>query len=392
MNVAVLSKVKSKMKIVAIAGSQIPSDTANSIQVMKACSALVQLGHDLTLIVPQLPVTNYQLPTIQQHYGISASFPIEWLSGPSRRLFTWNSVRRALKLKPDLLYTWFPQSAVFGLLFGKPTIFEAHLQPTGRFGPAWHRAFARLRGKKRVACITEALRKTLDHDFGMHLRADEFVIAPNGVELERFASLPDPSTSLRTGPEWARGTLGLREAPTVLCAGHLYAGRGVDLFLALAESLSDAHFVWVGGRASDVEEWTRKAAGLSNVSFIGFVPNAELPRYLAAADVLLMPYARSILGSSGDASSASVASPMKMFEYMAAGRAILTSDLPVIREVLDDSSAAFAPPEDAPAWIAALKSLLADPARRAALASTARRNVEKYTWLARAKKILDGIM
>jgi glycosyltransferase involved in cell wall biosynthesis len=217
----------------------------------------------------------------------------------------------------------------------------------------------------------------------MHLRADEFVIAPNGVELERFASIPDP--------ERARQTLGFRDAPTVLCAGHLYAGRGVDLFLALAEALPDAHFVWVGGRASDVEEWKRKAARLSNVTFVGFVPNVELPRYLAAADVLLMPYARSILGSSGDASSASVASPMKMFEYMAAGRAILTSDLPVIREVLDNSSAAFAPPEDAPAWTAALKSLLADPARRAALASTARREVEKYAWLARAEKILTGL-
>ena len=369
------------MKIVAIAGSTIPSDTANSIQVMKACSALAQLGHDITLIVPETNVERLTF-NVQQHYGIETTFPIEWLTSTNRKLFTWNSVRRALKLKPDLLYTWFPQSAVFGLLAGKPTIFEAHLQPTGRFGPAWHRAFARLRGKKRVACITDALRKTLDHDFGMHLRTDEFVIAPNGVELERFASIPSP--------ERARQILGLREAPTVLCAGHLYAGRGVDLFLALAESLSDAHFVWVGGRQADVEEWKRKAAGLSNVSFVGFVPNVELPRYLAAADVLLMPYARSILGSSGDASSASVASPMKMFEYMAAGRAILTSDLPVIREVLDDSSAAFAPPEDAPAWIAALKSLLADPARRAAFASTARRNVEKYTWLARAEKILDG--
>ncbi|MFZ5858176.1 MAG: glycosyltransferase family 4 protein [Chloroflexota bacterium] len=371
------------MKIVAIAGSTIPSDTANSIQVMKACSALAQLGHEVTLIVPDFDLRPLTFD-IQKHYGISASFPIEWLTSTNRRLFTWNSVRRALKLKPDLIYTWFPQSAVFGLLAGKPTIFEAHLQPTGRFGPAWHRAFARLRGKKRAACITDALRKTLDHDFGMHLRADEFIIAPNGVELERFASIPDPAR--------ARQTLGLRDAPTVLCAGHLYAGRGVDLFLALAESLPDAHFVWVGGRASDVEEWTRKAAGSRNVSFVGFVPNVELPRYLAAADILLMPYARSILGSSGDASSASVASPMKMFEYMAAGRAILTSDLPVIREVLDDSSAAFAPPEDAPAWIAALQSLLADPARRAALASTARRNVEKYTWLARAEKILDGFV
>lgn len=384
------------MNIIAIAGSTIPSDTANSIQVMKACSALVQLGHDLTLIVHQPPIANYQvppdqLPTIQQLYGISASFPIEWLTG-SRRLFPFRAVRRALKLKPDLIYTWFPQSAVLSLLAGKPTIFEAHLQPTGRFGPAWHRLLAAIPGKKRVACITRALQQTLERDFGMRLRAEEFVIAPNGVELERFASLPDPSTSLRTSPERARQTLGLRAAPTMLCAGHLYAGRGADLFLALAESLPEAHFVWVGGRASDVQEWKRKAAHLSNVSFLGFVPNAELPRYLAAADVLLMPYARTILGSSGEASSAAVASPMKMFEYMAAGRAILTSDLPVIREVLDDSSAAFAPPEDAPAWIAALTSLLADPARRAALASTARRNVEQYTWLARAGKILNGFL
>jgi glycosyltransferase involved in cell wall biosynthesis len=131
---------------------------------------------------------------------------------------------------------------------------------------------------------------------------------------------------------------------------------------------------------------------LSNVTFTGFVPNIDLPRYLAAADVLLMPYARSILGSSGSADSAAVASPMKMFEYMAAGRAILTSDLPVIREVLDESFAAFAPPEDAPAWTAALQSLLADPARRAVLASNARREVEKYTWLARAQKILTGFL
>jgi glycosyltransferase involved in cell wall biosynthesis len=76
---------------------------------------------------------------------------------------------------------------------------------------------------------------------------------------------------------------------------------------------------------------------------------------------------------------------------MAAGRAILTSDLPVIREVLDDSCAAFAPPENPSAWLAALKQLLPDSGLRARLASNARREVEKYTWVARAQKILDGI-
>jgi glycosyltransferase involved in cell wall biosynthesis len=373
------------MKIVAIAGSRVPSDTANSIQVMKACSALTQLGHDLTLIVPENNVERSTF-NVQQHYGINTSFPIEWLSGSSRRFFTINSVRRALKLKPDLLYVWMPQSAVFGLLARIPTIFEIHIQPSGLLGPTWHRAFAKLPGHKRLACITQAMQWILETDYHMTMRPADVIIAPNGVELERFASLPDP--------EWARQTLGLRDAPTVLCAGHLYAGRGADLFLQLAESARDASFVWVGGRPDDVEEWSgkAKARGLTNVTFLGFVPNIELPRYLAAADVLLMPYARSIFGSSGTADSASIASPMKMFEYMAAGRAILTSDLPVIREVLNESSAVFCEPGDAAAWSSALKRLLDDPARRMSLASNARRKAEKYTWLARAQKILAGFL
>lgn len=377
------------MKILAIAGSRIPSDTANSIQVMKTCSALVQLGHDLTLIVPALesgglPSEQKQASSLQKHYGLNTSFSIEWLSGSSRRLFTFNAVRQALKHKPDLLYVWMPQSAVFGLLFHVPTIFEIHIQPSGFLGPVWHRAFAKLSGRKRLVCITDAMKNLLATKYQMQMRASDVVIAPNGVELERFVSLPDPIE--------ARGSLRLHESPTVLCAGHLYAGRGADLFLQLAESTPGARFVWVGGRPNDVEEWSEKAEarGLRNVSFLGFVPNVELPKFLAAADVLLMPYARSIYGSSGSADSASVASPMKMFEYMAAGRAILTSDLPVIREVLDESSAMFVPPEDASAWTSALKSLLEDSPRRNALARNARRKVEKYTWLARAQKILDG--
>ena len=67
------------MNIVAIAGSTVPSDTANSIQVMKACSALVQLGHNLTLIVPGNNRKS-EIMTLQSHYGLQTDFPIEWLS------------------------------------------------------------------------------------------------------------------------------------------------------------------------------------------------------------------------------------------------------------------------------------------------------------------------
>lgn len=379
------------MNIVAIAGSTIPSDTANSIQVMKACSAITQLGHNLTLIVPENPqskIVNREssIVNLKSHYGLQTEFPIDWLSISSRRLFTWQSVRRAIALKPDLLYTWFPQSAVFGLLSRLPVVFEIHIQPTGLFGPTWHRTFAKLRGKKRLVAITRALVNILDRDYKMGLQPDEIVIAPNGVDLERFASLPDPVT--------ARRQIGLREIPTVMCTGHLYAGRGTDLFLSLAKSIPQAHFVWVGGRPEDVNLWKHKAKteNISNITFIGFIPNNDLPLYQAAADILLMPYSRSIMGSSGTADSASVASPMKMFEYMAAGRGIISADLPVIREVLNERNAVFCKPDETGDWRLEVERLLMDEARRTQLGNQARRDVEGYTWLAREEKVLEGFM
>ncbi len=366
------------MKIVAIAGSTIPSDTANSLQVMKACQALVQIGHEVTLLVPGVKNTAVDL---RKHYGLEVDFPIQWLSSSSRRMFTWDSVQRARTLRSDVVYSWFPQSAVFGLLRGMPVVFEIHIQPTGRFGPVWHRTFAKLRGKRRLVSITHALVELLERDFAMRFPAEEVVIAPNGVDLERFASLPDPVT--------ARRQTGLREGPTVMCTGHLYAGRGAELFLELAESLPQAQFVWVGGRPEDIESWKKRVKS-ENVTFTGFIPNRDLPLYQAAADVLLMPYSRSIMGSSGTADSAAVASPMKMFEYMAAGRAIVSADLPVIREVLHEDAAVFCKPDDVGDWRLVIESLLDDEAHRTKLGNQARHDVQGYTWVARAQRIMNG--
>jgi glycosyltransferase involved in cell wall biosynthesis len=365
------------MKIAAIAGSTIPSDTANSLQVMKACQALVQIGHDVTLLVPGAKNSSVDL---REHYGLLTEFPIEWLSSSSRRMFTWDSVRRARTLKADLIYSWFPQSAVFGLFQRMPVVFEIHIQPTGLFGPVWHRFFASLGGRKRLVSITRALVNMLEHDFHMRFSDEEVVIAPNGVDLERFTSLLDTKS--------ARHQLGLREASTVMCTGHLYAGRGADLFLELAKALPQAQFVWVGGRPEDIETWKRGVES-DNVTFTGFIPNRDLPLYQAAADILLMPYSRSIMGSSGTANSAAVASPMKMFEYMAAGRAILSSDLPVIREVLNEKNAVFCRAGEIGDWRLAIESLLKDDVRRTKLGEQARQDVQGYTWVARAQRIMN---
>ena len=137
----------------------------------------------------------------------------------------------------------------------------------------------------------------------------------------------------------------------------------------------------MGGTPEAVQHWRQQleAAHMSNVTLTGFVENSRLPLYQAAADILVMPYGRQVAASSGQ-DIAEVINPMKMFEYMAAGRAIITADLPVIREVLDESRAVFCPPGDAAAWRRAILELAADGDRRALLASNARREVIKHTW------------
>jgi glycosyltransferase involved in cell wall biosynthesis len=102
-----------------------------------------------------------------------------------------------------------------------------------------------------------------------------------------------------------------------------------------------------------------------------------------------MPYGRSIAASSGQ-DITEVINPMKMFDYMAAGRAILSADLPVIHEVLNAGNAVFCEPGNVAAWEETLRALLADEARRSALGVQARKDVSGYTWAARAERALEG--
>jgi glycosyltransferase involved in cell wall biosynthesis len=157
--------------------------------------------------------------------------------------------------------------------------------------------------------------------------------------------------------------------------------------------MPEVNFLWVGGTPEEVAYWRDQLSdvGASNVTMTGFVENSRLPLYQAAADVLLMPYGRSISASSGQ-DIAEVINPMKMFDYMAAGRAILSADLSVIHEVLNEENAVFCEPGYVDAWESALRGLLADKPRRLALGAQARTDVAGYTWFARAKRALEGFV
>jgi len=233
--------------------------------------------------------------------------------------------------------------------------------------------------------ITRALTRALDKRYSLNLGEDQIIVAPSGVDLDRFADLPDTIT--------ARSQLNLHEGRTVVCTGHLYAGRGLDLVMNLARRMPEMNFVWVGGGSRDVEEGRSQVvkAGLQNLNLVGFVINSRLPIYQAAADALLIPYAAGFTNSGGEDIS-TVSSPMKIFEYMASGRVILSSDLPVLHEVLNEKNAIFCPPDEPDAWELALRHLQLEPQFGRQLADQARLDAEKYSWIERSRLILAGFM
>jgi glycosyltransferase involved in cell wall biosynthesis len=164
-----------------------------------------------------------------------------------------------------------------------------------------------------------------------------------------------------------------------------------DRLKRLAGQNPGIQFVWAGGTSDSVHVWKRKISkeGLSNIYLTGFIDNTDLPLYQAAADILVMPFGKVIAGSSGG-NSADICSPMKMFDYLAAGRAIMASDLPVLHEVLTNANAVLLPPEDQDAWNQALKRLAGDRNLRESLGGQARKDARRYTWMNREEAILKG--
>lgn len=316
------------MKIACISPSTVPSRTANSIQAMKACHGLAQNGHEVRFFLPG--EKQLDRGSLADQYGLETVFQLTWLKSRKflrRYEFSYHAVSLAKEWGAELVYTWLPQAGLFAQERGLPAVLEVHDRLKGSLGPWVFGQFCRHRGEKRLAVITHALLKVLETENGIHPAESEVVITPNGVEWERFASVPDPQE--------ARVSLGFKQAPTAAFSGHFYSGRGTNLLFSLAQSLPEIQFLWIGGREEDIDYWKSRlqAENVQNVVLTGFVENKRLPLYLAAAEVLMIPFERVIQGSSGG-NSADICSPMKLFEYMATGRAILTSDLPVLLSLI----------------------------------------------------------
>jgi len=378
-------------RVAVIAPTQIPSRTANSIQVMKMAQGFAQLGHEVRLAAPRQSSHQPEWADLAQHYGVQQHFAITWLpANPHLRRydFGYHAVRWARAWKADLVYTRLPQAAALASHMGTRTILEIHDLPQGRLGPWLFRRFLDGRGAARLVVITRSLANDLAKKHDAPDSPPFTLIAPDGVDMTRYENLPEPEIARSRLREFQGRETGFTAGYT----GHLYAGRGIEMILAMANQLPEITFLLAGGEPEDVAKYRKTLSDrdIDNVILTGFIPNAALPSYQATCDVLLMPYQKQVSASSGG-DIASYLSPMKLFEYLATGRAILSSSLPVLKEILNAQNAVLPPPDDIDAWVQTLEVMKGNPEQRNALGQRARKDASQYSWEARLKRIMHGV-
>lgn len=374
------------MKICYIAASIIPSRSANSIHVMKMCQAYASLGHQVTLIVPKWREGAELIEEdVFTFYGVRAKFKIRQVPYRHSRFdtFYFGAVLPLVAFfeRPDIIHSrslapaWGAAS-----LLRMPTLYELHDVPSHNDGHfALFKRLITSQNLRALVAITQRLAGLVRPLIPDPLR---LLIAPDGVDSMQLQKGADAKS--------ARIKLGLNgeRRRVAVYTGHLYQGRGIDLIVRLAELLSDHLFLVAGGREADVTRYRELTNGAQNLCFLGFKPPAEVSLYLQAADVLLMPYEEEVYTRAGT-NTAAFASPMKMFEYMAAGKPIIASNLSVLQEVLKDGeNALLRPAGESHAWQEALKKLQQNPVLAIELGQRARCDAAQYTWEKRAQLIL----
>ena len=174
--------------------------------------------------------------------------------------------------------------------------------------------------------------------------------------------------------------------------GHLYLGRGGELMVSLARALPEMDFHLVGGRVEDIAR-LNALVPTENLVFYGHRPPAELAEFYRRFDIVIAPYQKKVAVAGGGGNTVDWMSPLKIFEYMAFGKAIVASDLPVLHEVLiPDRTALLVEPGDVSAWTRALYRLMENREEGRALGRQAQAVfLANYTWQRRAERILAAL-
>ena len=374
-----------KLKIIYVGSPELFSKGASAIHIMKMCQAMTRLGVETELLIP----SNKSRAQLFEYYGIQSEFRItsfSYFRNTSLRniihgllaalyikLFRAN--RYDIVVTRNIVFTYFATK-----FFQIPTIYDAH-HPLVKGGSFLFDSFKDSKYLVRFSTNSKGLSETY---IDQGLPADKLVVAHNGVELERFQNAPSKLE--------CREHLKLPFDKKIVCyAGNIYEGRGIEQLIDVAQRLKDIMFLIVGGLDEDVDRYRKiaKSEGAQNFELVGFVPHRDVPLYLLASDILVMPYT-SNMTIKGGTKADQFTSPIKLFEYMAAARPIVATSIPSVKEVLEDGvNSILVEPGSADAIYEGLEKVLSDDNLSDRISAKAGHEINKYAWEERVKNLLN---
>lgn len=366
-----------------------PSKAANTIQVAKMAAAYTRWLPNLEVVAltgPFALLFNSHVDLIRM-FGLSRPLNMRYLPllwSQTQQMFNqdyrpprwfYRLVGQYAHLRgADLVFTRKPETAVVTVGAGIDTVLETHILWENM--PQLH-PYQEILRKPALRALVVVTSSLVDSFARAGIQRERILVEPDGVDLAQYTPILEQSV--------ARKQLGLKQ-DVFLCVytGHLYRDRGIEVIIETACRLPAVQFLLVGGWEKDVVYYRHLVAscGAVNVNFTGFVPHNQIPLYQFAADVLLMQY-------SAKTHHAAVCSPLKLFEYLAAGRPIVSVDLIVLRSILRNGQNALMIESDSvPALEAAIRQIMDNPGLAGKLGRSARNDSMQYSWEARARRIL----
>lgn len=374
------------MKLAYISSSTIPSRTANSIHVMKMCQAFAKEGHDVVLFTPDKKVgVEENISDIFDFYDVEECFQVKknlWLSvAGSGYIYGFITGLKARFWRSDLVFCRNFLGAFFAAHFGCTVVFESH-SPIEDAGHLKQWLFRKLINHKNfisLVVITTALKEHYAATFPEVI--NKMVISPDAADPISLDSTP--IIFANSGKKLQVGYI-----------GHLYKGRGIELIEHLAHATSEwADFHIIGGTKTDIETCNQRTKYLKNFHLHGFKQYKEAERFRMGCDVLLAPYSTKVTVSGDGGDTSRWMSPLKIFEYMAAGKPIICSNITVLREVLQHNfNAILCEHNRQDIWLNELEKLRDNKDFRNYIGENALNDFQRqYTWQARSKYLLASI-
>jgi glycosyltransferase involved in cell wall biosynthesis len=374
------------MKVYYIVNARIPTEKAHGWQISTMCFELANLGHEIELVVP---TRNSGDTSVFKYYSLEENFKINYLKTPDFLKYERILSNKAIYLlalfflfrlmffkveKDAIVYTRNPEIAWLFSFRRRLTFFDAHTWPNSKT-EVFKKMLKKVSG---IVCNSAGTAKAFkDNGF------ENILVAPNAVDLEKF-NIAESKSELRK-------KLNLpTDKKIIMYVGHLYEWKGINVVMQTAGELRenlDYLFVLVGGTDNDINKYNNiiNEEGLKNILLAGHKPQAEMPIYMKTADILLLP------NVPVTKESEKYTSPIKMFEYMASKRLIITSDLPSLREILNEDNSVLFKAGSTKDLAVEIDKVLKNPDDYQNLIEQAFRDVQGYTWEKRAKRIVDFI-